>query len=271
MRDTFRNDSEIPEGMDFLRLVWQQEDDCESQTDEALPKMGKKAPQCIHELGTVLSLLDRLASCFWECSKGDHVVENLAGRAGSFARAALRLMRLGFYDEALVLVRSIGEISNLLVLFCQEDALLQKWKLSNDRERRKEFDPVKVRIALEAKGKPIPMSQSKYARLCEKVAHVTPETTPQNYNVHGRPLAAGYFQEPGVLVTINEVAEFVAWVALCAAKLRFGDTEIRQTIRGAGIRLLTSVGRADVLTIDGYFDELRRNSQIPFPTKNEST
>lgn len=271
MRDTFPNGSEIPEGMDFLRLVWQQEDDCESQTDEALPKMGKKAPQCIHELGTVLSLLDRLASCFWECSKGDHVVEYLAGRTGSFARAALRLIRLGFYDEALVLVRSIGEISNLLVLFCQEDALFQEWKRSDHRKRINEFGPAKVRIALENKAKPVLMSQRRYALLCEKAAHVTPETKPQNYNVHGRPLAAGYFQEAGVLVAINEISEFVAWVALCAAKLRFGDTDKRYTIREAGIRLLTSVGKANVLTIDGYFDELRQNSQIPFSSDNEST
>ena len=206
--------------------------------------MGEKAPQCIRELGTVLSLLDRLASCFWGCSKGDHVIEYLAGRAGSFARAALRLTRLGFYDEALVLVRSIGEISNLLVL----------------DQRRKEFDPVKVRIALEKMGKPIPMSRDKYARLCEKVAHVTPETKPQNYNVHGHPVAAGYFQEAGVLVAINEISEFVAWVTLCAAKLLFGDTERRRTIREAGIQLLVSVGRADVLTIESYFEELRRNS-----------
>ena len=262
MRDTFRDGKEIPEGLEFLRFVWKQEDECESATDEALPKMGERAPQCFRELGTVLSLLDRLASCFWECSKGDHVVEHLVGRAGSFARAALRLIRLGFYDEALVLVRSVGEISNLLVLFCQEDALFQKWKLSNHSQRRKEFDPVKVRIALESKSKPIPMSQSKYARLCEKVAHVTPETKPQNYNVHGRPVAGGYFQEAGVLVTINEVSEFIAWIALCAAKLRFGDTGKRQIIREAGIRLITSVGRADVLTIDGYFDGLRRNPRL---------
>lgn len=271
MPDTFPNGKKIPEGLDFLQLVWQQEDDCESETDKALPKMGEKAPQCIRELGTVLSLLDRLASCFWGCSKGDHVIEYLAGRACSFARAALRLTRLGFYDEALVLVRSVGEISNLLVLFCQEDVLLQKWKLSNHDQRRKEFDPVKVRIAIEKMGKPIPMSRDKYARLCEKVAHVTPETKPQNYNVHGRPVAEGYFQEAGVLVAINEVSEFVAWVTLCAAKLLFGVSERRQTIREAGIRLLVSVGRADVLTIEGYFEGLRKNSQNPWSGGNEST
>jgi hypothetical protein len=37
--------------------------------------MGEKAPVCLERLGTIFSLLDRMASCWWVCRKGDHLVE----------------------------------------------------------------------------------------------------------------------------------------------------------------------------------------------------
>jgi len=106
-----------PEGSDFLKLVSQQEDACEARTASALPRLGKLAPACYRNLGTVLSLLDRAASCYWGCRGGDHVVEYIAGRSCSSARAARRLFEFGYYDESLSINRSIGEIANLLLLF----------------------------------------------------------------------------------------------------------------------------------------------------------
>ena len=64
--------------------------------------MGKKAPECPSTFGTVLSLLDRVGSCFWQCPGGGHkahMIQYMAARASSFARAAFRLRKLGFYDE----------------------------------------------------------------------------------------------------------------------------------------------------------------------------
>ncbi len=53
----------IPDASDFLQLVWRQEADCEVETDKALNELGKKAPACLQQIGTVLSLADRMASC----------------------------------------------------------------------------------------------------------------------------------------------------------------------------------------------------------------
>ena len=89
----------VPEGLSFLNLVWDQEDSCETETDSRIPNMGVKAPKCLEHIGTVLSLLDRMASCWWVCRGGDHLIEYLCGRVASNARAALRLLRFGFYDE----------------------------------------------------------------------------------------------------------------------------------------------------------------------------
>ena len=63
-------DTNVPEGTAFLELVWEQEDQCEKETDDRLPKMGERAPACIEQIGTVLSFLDRMASCWWVCRGG---------------------------------------------------------------------------------------------------------------------------------------------------------------------------------------------------------
>jgi hypothetical protein len=40
-----------------------------------------------------------------------HMIQYMAARGSSFARAAFRLAKLGFYDEALSLVRSLGDLA----------------------------------------------------------------------------------------------------------------------------------------------------------------
>src|SRR5262245_13348972 len=110
-----------PEGLEFLKLASEQEDSCEKHSHTRLLQMGHKAPQCLENLGTVLSLLDRAASCFWGCHEGDHLIEYLAGRVAASARASLRLLYFGFYDESLSITRSIGEAANLLAEHSTEE------------------------------------------------------------------------------------------------------------------------------------------------------
>src|SRR3954471_13451903 len=118
--DGKNREQKVPEGLEFLRAVSEMEDACEKLTGELLSQMGIKAPKCVEKLGTILSLADRVGSCFWHCpgdSNDAHGIPYIAARASSFGRAALRLGQLGFYDESLTLVRSLGEIANLLMLF----------------------------------------------------------------------------------------------------------------------------------------------------------
>ena len=65
----------VPEGRDFLELVWNQEEKCQTETDTLLPNLGKKAPAAMIHVGTVMSLLDRMASCWWVCRGGDHRID----------------------------------------------------------------------------------------------------------------------------------------------------------------------------------------------------
>ena len=266
MTDQMPDDKSIPEGLDFLKLVWEQEDRCEERTDQQISQMGVKAPQCLENLGTVLSLLDRLASCFWGCRGGDHMIEYLSGRAYSLARASLRLLRFGLYDESLLATRSIGEVANILFLFANDQASFQDWKNASDKQRKDNYSPFKVRLKLEALGIPLPIDQRRYSSLSEIGAHVTPQTKPQNHNLFGIPTLGGYFQQAGVLIALNELAGSVGVVAACAGKLSELEEEHRTCIRDEAVKLLRSTGGVDIVQMPQIWSSLRTPPESDSPS-----
>jgi hypothetical protein len=105
----------IPKGSDFLRVSARHQDRYAAESSRQLARLGREVRETYDNLGTLLLVLDRFASCFWGCHGKEHVIEYLVGRSVSCARAALRLIEVGHYDEALALTRSIAEIGNLLV------------------------------------------------------------------------------------------------------------------------------------------------------------
>lgn len=242
----------IPEGLDFLQLIWHQEDDCEVETDNALKQAGRKAPASLRQIGTVLSFADRMASCWWECRGGDHVIEYICGRVTSNARAALRLLRFGFYDESLLLCRSLGETSNLLQLFFEEAATLQAWKESSKKERMENFRPVKVRCRLEELQTSPVIDQERYSLLCEQAAHVQPDILPQAHNILGLPLVGATFQEEGAIVCLNEIALPLATAVLFGAAIMDLDVKIKSDIFSATESLVEQLGGATITRIDDY-------------------
>ena len=251
------NKANVPEGEDFLHLVWVQEDACEDQTDKRLPDLGKKAPACLGHLGTMLSYLDRMASCWWACRNGDHRIEYLCGRAASNARAILRLVRFGFYDEALLLCRGLGEVANLMQLFVSDSEALQEWKTSSPSQIRKKFSPVKVRIRIEGTSSSAVISQERYRLLSERVAHVHPSTTPQAHNFLGMPFAGSELQEAGILVCLNELAIPVCFIATFGTTLLELSKMTAKRIVLSARTLAEQIGEATFVNIDDYYHNAR--------------
>jgi hypothetical protein len=245
-------DRQVPEGLPFLSLLWKQEDGCELATDERLRNLGKKAPACLEEIGTVLSFLDRMASCWWACRKSDHLVEYLCGRVGSTGRAALRLVRLGFFDESLALSRGIGEIANLFALFQQNEHAFEEWKVASRGDRLRKFSPVQVRLRLEDLRTPVPISQERYTLLSERAAHVHPGMKPQAHNILGIPMAGATLQDEGVLVCLNELAVALALSTAFGALVLDLDEEIRTEVVKSARRLGEQIGGATITEIDDY-------------------
>ena len=244
--------ADVPEGLAFLELVWGQEDKIEVETDNCFPNLGKKAPACLEQIGTVLSLLDRMASCWWVCRGGDHRIEYLCGRVASNARATLRLLRFGFYDEAIVLCRSIGETANLLQLFVQDGQSFQTWKLSDPKQIRMEFSAVKVRLRLESLSTSPVIDENRYRLLSERGTHVHPETIPQSHNILGIPFAGAKFQENGLLVCLNELALPLAVTTAFGALILDLEKDTKRLVLSASKCLVEHVGAANIVEIDDY-------------------
>jgi len=209
-------DARVPEGRDFLRAVRMFVSRCAANSDDYLGKHSFPAHQYF---GTVLSLLDRASSCFWGCRGGNHIAESLVGRAKSYAFGAFSLARDGFYDESVLLIRTVGEIANLSFLFASDATALADWSTANDRSRRDKYSPVKVRLALEKSTLYVPIDHSRYGQLSAKAAHVTPAILPQMYNTERHGKTGGYFQEVGLLFCLAELGYPISIVAYCAVKL----------------------------------------------------
>ncbi len=251
----------IPIGAEFLDLLRQQERSCGASFDSWLPHAGKKAPQTIEALGTVLSYLDRIASCWWGCDGGDHQEERLVGRAASNARAALLLLRAGYYDEALGVVRQIGELVNLLWLFMNSNESLLEWRNANENVRRRSFSAVRVRERLEGAKLFRPLNENLYGKLSGTSIHANPGTTPQSHNVVGIPTMGAYFQEAGTLVVLNHVAQLVVFALLYTTTL-LQQSEDKVTALKAGRRLAESIGAIGIETVEEYQERVRATTEF---------
>jgi hypothetical protein len=242
----------FPEGSEFFEFVEETEKACGSTTQRDWPTLGHKAGECRERLGDLLSLLYREACCYYGCIGGDHVAERIAGRVVSHALAAYRLLSAGYYDEALALTRNLGETANLLWLFIHQPALLDIWKQADDRSRRRDFAPVKVRLALEALKVPVPIPNDHYAGLCEVAVHTGPSTSPQVHNPMGVPTLGSIFQEGGAVVSLNELA---GAVGVCAAGLldRLTPGDRRARLKAASVSLLRAVGGVDLASLRDAF------------------
>jgi hypothetical protein len=247
----------IPRGKAFLKLVAAVEDANAAKTDKLLPKMGKKALVCYREIGTILSLLDQMASCGWVCRGGDHLIEYMCGRAASFGRASLRLIRMGFYDEALGLIRTIAEIANLLALFQLEPSSFSDWKSLSEKQRKQQFSPVRVRIRLEPIAQGAYVDEVDYGLLSGRSTHANPNTRPQSYNVFNVPSAGPLLQREGLLICLNELAAALILIMLFGTQLLAYKKPLRLRLLKAGRKLAEQVGGARLSELDNYHQRIR--------------
>ncbi len=220
-------------GRGFYRLTAVHEQLCAVRTDAALVTRGK-AQRCYTELGTVLSLLDRLGSCWWGCRGGEHIPEYLLARAVLDLRSAIRLFRCGYYDEAMSLARNAGEVANLFALFEQNRAAFDDWRALDGKKRWQNYRPAKVREALKDAGALL-ITDDRYSKLGALATHAVPETRPQAHNPFGAPNQVPNFQLPGMLVTLNEVALVAAVITIPATALIDTGPGRRQQVLRAGV------------------------------------
>jgi len=175
-------------------------------------------------IGTALTALFEAATCHRECNKGPHVFEAVCARAYNLGASAYLLAMSGFYDEAANLIRSIGEISNLVSLSAADPVLFQDWLTSDAETRKKKFSPYKIRMALEKSDGVQIADEDWYSRFCEGYTHITPHTKPGMHNAAGRGNAGGIFQLAGLGLALEELVTVLVWLAMMVCKFfKFDD------------------------------------------------
>ena len=183
--------------------------------------------------------------------------DDLCGRVASNARAVLRLLRFGFYDESLVLCRGMGETANLLQLFVFDTASFEIWKVSSRQKILQEFSAVKVRLRLESLSiPPAAVDKERYRVLSERAAHVHPETTPQSHNILGIPSAGAQLQNEGLLVCLNEFAIPLSLTTTFGALILDLEKSIKEQVFSASKNLAEQIGGANITEIENYHREV---------------
>ncbi|MEY1556887.1 hypothetical protein AB3Y40_14755 [Yoonia sp. R2331] len=165
-----------------------------------------------------LHIIYRISTCEDHCLGGGHVIERLVGRVFNSGSAALTLISMGYYDEALNLCRSMGEIANLLALFAVDPTAGNEWLNSSRKTRTQKFSPMAVRIAIESQSAlGPPVDAELYRELCEAATHPTPQTAPNKF---GKRAHVGPFQqETGKVRCLNELSNLLPYVAMVGARL----------------------------------------------------
>jgi hypothetical protein len=239
-------------GKKFLELTDEGADACEKMTKKLLPKMGKKAPVCLELLGRLLAQADIMGCCFFECpgnTREAHTIQYLCARSSSFGRGALRLATMGFYDEALTLVRSLGEIANLMALFVVEKTSLDEWKASNRGYRRAHFSPAKVRDKLQKLSQGMPMDGERYRILCELSTHPVPELHPQAFSGQGKGMVGGIAVQPvGFLLVLDETTVLMASLVLLASLILKLPKETANAIKVECLQAVDAAGAVSLKT-----------------------
>ncbi|MBP0017737.1 MAG: hypothetical protein J7647_09280 [Cyanobacteria bacterium SBLK] len=129
--------AEVPTGLEHLEWISSRAAFAASQS--AYLSIEQRDLQII---GTSLSAFYQAATCHRKCYGGGHLLERLTARMYNLSCAAYTLVTLGFYDESLTMIRSIGEICNLLTLSIHDKDAIKKWISSDKKTRLKEFSPV---------------------------------------------------------------------------------------------------------------------------------
>jgi len=230
-------------GLAYLNAVLAAEARCENDTDNWVKQaQGKRFPRAIDLLGQTLEILEKAACCCWGCKNPSHDLERLAARIYNQGTGALRLTRTGRYDEALSLVRSIGEFVNLLTLFALEPQKREEWQQFDDRKRRVEFAPVRVRIAIEGKNIEPAMDSDEYGDLCEQAVHPNPSAQPGGYNTVRVPVLGGHLQPEGVIVVMCLLVRAIGRCAVVLSQLMQLPAEQSESLAMLGAELEASLG-----------------------------
>jgi hypothetical protein len=132
------------------------------------------------------------------------VLLRVCARSFNTAGAAMKLARSGFFQPAFAMVRDLVEVEFLTDLFRRDRGHLKRWINLDSKTRKREFQPVKIRIILDdLDGFTTQRRANEYELLSKYASHIDPDgfqiISPGNQTQIGpfpsRELPAAFLQE----------------------------------------------------------------------------
>lgn len=217
---------------DYFETVRSSEGNVASVTDDGFAKaaFGVRAPEIASSLSKAIESLAQMAACVWGCRRADHTIENLLRRLVNLALGARSLAWSGYYDEALLLVRSGAEVANLLQLFSLDPNAEAAWRA---RPESKDLRPVKVRLAIENCGAVPFVDKHRYAALCRVAAHATHDFALTTHEPTDTPVTrvGPWFAIPGLLVVLGEISAIIGPCLVAAGRLTHQASDRQEALR----------------------------------------
>lgn len=173
------------------------------------------------ELARRLEMIQRLMSLIFvytidhkSQSEDENTMQMLGVRLFNAAASGIKLALSGYYQTAFHQTRDILEVGYLMDYFRTSPAERGVWKRADRKERREKFDPVKIRISLDARdGDTTKKRAEEYNKLSELASHA-------NYGGF-RLTSRGQFAELGPFV---DGKFLIAWLEEMV--LRLGPTAV---------------------------------------------
>lgn len=197
----------VPSELEHLRFLSEMNRQNRSLSELELEKHSSE----LRLLGTSMNALYQAGTCHRKCWGGGHVLETLVARIYNLACSSYSLISIGFYDESMNLVRSIGEIANIIVMSVGRKEQIQEWIHSDKKTRMKKYSPAKVRAII---GDQALMDGEVYSNLCESYTHITAGAKPNMHNEVDLSICGGRMQPDGISKALDELTNIVVPVAM---------------------------------------------------------
>lgn len=193
----------------------------------------------LHLINTCLECLSRIPEFHHERDQSELMKLRLGARCFNSGASALRLLRCGYFQPAVTMVRDLVEVWSLMDLFTREPSALRDWLSMADKERMKHFKPARVRERLEKfDGTRVKERQEVYNMFSEMAAHANPNghhlISPDNMTRVGPFVDYSYFR-PG----IEELASRLSSATAAFCNLVDTDYAAAQKVRARFVADLT--------------------------------
>lgn len=190
-------------------------------------------------INTCLECLSLLPEFHKEGDIGELNILRLGVRCFNSGASALRLLRCGYFQPAVMMIRDLLEVRCLMDLFVREPDALHDWLTMTDKDRMKHFKPVRVRERLDKfdNGKET-QRQAAYSLFSEIAAHPSPNghflISPKHATRIGPFFDYEYFR-PGIEELVSHLSSATA--AFC--NLLETDNSVAQNAQAKFVTELT--------------------------------